>query len=578
VPAGSAAVRVAAVAARPLATPTQTVTTLAFAVERFLDGVGQWLAGLPGGPLTELLSGGLWLIRRTLFPVGDGVGQWGTAACVATKDCSGQNLTGADLARQNLTEVNFTGATLRQANLTAATLINANLESADLYQANLTDADLTGAQLRDASLRSVTLRGANLTGTDLSKRKIATDIGIDLTGVNLTGAKLYKTNLSDVTLTGANLTNVDLTSTTFNTRTRLSGTNFTGANLSGKNLSGYDLTGTTLTNTNLAGANLAGADFTDADLTGADFSNADLELTNLTAANATKVNFTKARLIDAMLAKTDLSGANLSGAVLTGANLITATLTNVAWDDTACPRGGTSSTGCSPFASHPEGNEFSSSGASWYQYRSPGTPTLPSSALLGTSDTPLAWEGSQNRDDGIQGNITNLTGQRILVRSVQNETGGSVQNDNGRQPAPTSRLGSTRSSKLGDFSLPNEAILEPNAVMPYRLAPGGSLYFFKAPEGQAVGLAPQLYIVDKLSSLPVTKFYPPGSTNPANVRADWKTEESHEEIWGSINLWVKRELDGWKIPASQEYIKRYDDPNTSETSDWMIFTIEVRSL
>ena len=115
--------------------------------------------------------------------------------------------------------------------------------------------------------------------------------------------------------------------------------------------------------------------------------------------------------------------------------------------------------------------------------------------------------------------------------------------------------------------------------MPYRLAPAGTLYFFKAPEGTPVGLAPGLYIGrDPVDEGMESKFYPPGWTRPVNVRTDWLPEESNQEIWGSIDLWVKRELDGWQIPASPEYIRRYNEPNTSKTSDWAIFTIEVRSL
>jgi hypothetical protein len=105
------------------------------------------------------------------------------------------------------------------------------------------------------------------------------------------------------------------------------------------------------------------------------------------------------------------------------------------------------------------------------------------------------------------------------------------------------------------------------------------VYFFKAPEGTPVGLAPRLYINDGFVDVEtLTRFYPPGWKRPVNERTDWQPEESHREIWGSIDLWVKRELDGWKIPASQEYIRRYKEQNTFATSDWAIFTIEVRSL
>ncbi len=46
---------------------TQVVTAIV-RVARALDGAGDWLSGLPDGPVTDLLSGALLLVRRTLFP------------------------------------------------------------------------------------------------------------------------------------------------------------------------------------------------------------------------------------------------------------------------------------------------------------------------------------------------------------------------------------------------------------------------------------------------------------------------------------------------------------------------------
>ena len=63
-------------------------------IERLMDRVGTWLSSLPGNRVTDFLSAGLWMVRRTLFPVGGGVGMWGSAACVATKDCAGADLKG----------------------------------------------------------------------------------------------------------------------------------------------------------------------------------------------------------------------------------------------------------------------------------------------------------------------------------------------------------------------------------------------------------------------------------------------------------------------------------------------------
>lgn len=63
-------------------------------VRGFLNTVGQWLSHLPATPVTDLLSGGLWLIRRTLTSADSLVGSW------APKHCS---CSGADPTAQALT-------------------------------------------------------------------------------------------------------------------------------------------------------------------------------------------------------------------------------------------------------------------------------------------------------------------------------------------------------------------------------------------------------------------------------------------------------------------------------------------
>jgi hypothetical protein len=62
------------------------------------------------------------------------------------------------------------------------------------------------------------------------------------------------------------------------------------------------------------------------------------------------------------------------------------------------------------------------------------------------------------------------------------------------------------------------------------------------------------------------------------VRTGWSEQTSAEEIWGSIRIKLTREKDGWRVPGSEEFVKRYGDPNTSGTKDWAIFTIEIYSL
>lgn len=74
-------------------------------MQQFLDNTANWLAGFPANPITDLLQGAVWLVRRTLFPASVGVV---TApiriplqlveVCLAGTD-SGGNCTGATLQR-----------------------------------------------------------------------------------------------------------------------------------------------------------------------------------------------------------------------------------------------------------------------------------------------------------------------------------------------------------------------------------------------------------------------------------------------------------------------------------------------
>ncbi|MCW1959614.1 MAG: pentapeptide repeat-containing protein, partial [Mycobacterium sp.] len=258
-------------------------------------------------------------------------------------------------------------------------------------------------------------------------------------------------------------------------------------------------------------------------------------------------------LSGAVLANTDLSGANLSKGILTDANLITAKLTNALWNETACPHGGKSSTGCSPFPTVPVGDQYSRGGSKeWYEYRSTGTATMPSTPLLGTLGAPLRTSeggGSLYNQDGVQGAIKNFSGQRILVRTYQS---GAV----------------------------SEAIVEPGGEVSYMLLSAGTLHIFRAPEGQAVGDPAKLWLKDPYAGRPSTAFTPPGRTDPVTTRTGWGEGESHHEIWGGTTLWVKRETDGWRVPLSEEFIKRYGNPYEEGPGyqDWAIFSIHIDSL
>lgn len=99
--------------------------------------------------------------------------------------------------------------------------------------------------------------------------------------------------------------------------------------------------------------------------------------------------------------------------------------------------------------------------------------------------------------------------------------------------------------------------------------------------GQAsstITLPAKLSLTDPLIGRPSSAFTPVGSTDPVSERTGWKEGESHHEISGGTTLWLKRENDGWKVPASDAYKALYGDPNTRGSSDWAIFTIVIEKL
>ena len=216
----------------------QAAGNLSDAVVGLIDSVRKLLSTLPANPVSEILSGAMYLVRRTLKPVGADVGLFGTVACVATKNCSDKDLTGADLSGRNLTALDFTRAALN---------------GVDFSGADLSRADLSGSQLREANLTDVNLRDANLFGADL--------VGADLDGV---------TNFGTATLTEADLSGQILL------RLDLSGKDLTGTDFSGAILSGTDLSGAILSDADFEWAGLAGVNLSNVDLTGANLADADL--------------------------------------------------------------------------------------------------------------------------------------------------------------------------------------------------------------------------------------------------------------------------------------------------------------
>lgn len=164
--------------------------------------------------------------------------------------------------------------------------------------------------------------------------------------------------------------------------------------------------------------------------------------------------------------------------------------------------------------------------------------------MRGQSDYIVTYD-----DDGVMGMIKNQSTHDVLVQ--------------------------TRMSKHG----PAKAILKPGDEMSCKLYGTGELEVSKVVDGQVVpDSTSKLWLKDPFVGRPETKFTPPVRSEPVNVRTGWKEGTSAGENWGSIRIGLKRESDGWKIPASEQDLKRYRDPNMQGTPDWAIFTITIYSL
>ena len=169
--------------------------------------------------------------------------------------------------------------------------------------------------------------------------------------------------------------------------------------------------------------------------------------------------------------------------------------------------------------------------------------------------------------DGVQGMITNKTGTPIVVQSNNM---------------------STRTAM---------AILLPNEWMPYRLngyadstaAPnrGGTLQFYPIDLGSydptTLPVRPQTGFADVKLVDPFTFWSEPYVRFSANGVGDGvKYEFSEGAIVNfaaqGIQIWVRRQHDGWRVPAFQAYLHRYFDPNTWHSNDYAIFNIDVKSL
>lgn len=483
-----------------------------------------------GSPLD--LSGGY--LRRCSF-----VGADLADANFAGSDLTGANFTDADLAGATFNDAydgRREGVNFRSANLTGARFLRTNLTGFDLTDADLTGADLTRAG-GVADLRPATTTNLNVTRADFRSINVS---GKDLTTWTITGA--WFGNLANANLSGMNLEGVNLSGA------YISGANFYGTRLVGANLSG--ITDANFVNANWAGADLAGQNLSGRNLSGINLRDVGLRGVDFSGTNLTNAILSGASVVDAKLVGANLNGTDLTGADLLGANLIKAKLTGAIWSDTRCPHGGRSSAGCSAYATQPVPDprpQF------WYSYQAPQTGAIPATSLGGTIGAPIGnYTSTPNYPDGAQGAIKNFSNTTVLVR-VQNYYG------------PT-----------------ENAILAPGAQVSFQLAAfyNPTLELYRIDDsGQSIGDPAKLWIYDPYVGRPEVQFTPPGLTRPVSTRT-YSEGDANVEHWGisNIRLWIKRETDGWTIPVSDEFRAWYGDPNTSDTSDWAIFSIHIDSF
>ena len=521
-PAPSASTVSAVRTAAPVAAATaQRMGSLSSAIMNLFDRVGAFLSSFPGHPITELMSGALWLVRKTIFPVGADVGLWGTAACVTTGDCSGKDLTGALLQNQYLAGVKFQSTTL---------------EKADLRNTNLTASDLSGADLRNAKIDASDLDGARLYTADMT--------GVSATNTTLVGADLVS----------ANLTN----------------SNFTDADLELANLGGAVLTGVTWGNATCPDGSHGGCHgpvgFVDYNpgtwLPDQPNWNSQTKGKLWYLYNPT-LRFTAGAPMQGR--PEDQSGEDgIQGTIYNDTGQ--AVMVRTTWyDDTNSTRY-TSSAVLDP-----------NTGGSYQLVRSGTLEIYPNVSIKPGTVYPQVL-GVQVTAKGQYYDVLNPPTVRFDGGGGTGAAGRAIMYDNDSENEQGYVIGG---------QVVGVEITDPGTG--YTSAPtvvfeggGGEGAVAKAIMGgeatSSVNNPAKLYLRDNTIARPETAFTPVGGTSVVGTRTNWKEQESHYEIWGSTTLFVKRERDGWTVPASDAYKNLYGDPNTRQTSDWAIFTIRIKNL
>ena len=136
-------------------------------------------------------------------------------------------------------------------------------------------------------------------------------------------------------------------------------------------------------------------------------------------------------------------------------------------------------------------------------------------------------------------------------------------------------------------SVPEEAILEPGAELSYQLdsdtdpkARRSLLIYSNDDKGNPVGNPTRLLLDDKYVGGMVVAFWPAGYSDDKSAASKMLYEKdtvrfTWPENSPTTNIWVKRETDGWSVPASAANLSWYPDPNDRGTTDWGIVSIHI---
>jgi hypothetical protein len=132
------------------------------------------------------------------------------------------------------------------------------------------------------------------------------------------------------------------------------------------------------------------------------------------------------------------------------------------------------------------------------------------------------------------------------------------------------------------------AILLPNEWMPYRVEGPCSIFQFypidlASYDPTTLPVRPQTGFADVYLADPYTFWSEPSVrflANGVDDGVEYALKEGAIVNFAAqgIQIWVRRQHDGWRVPASQAYLHRYPDPNDWRTKDYAIFNIDVKSL